>query len=165
MLGRWIDYIIRQSQTMPTIYCSTLFIRQKVRYNVLVWVFPTGERESVGSKKHFCYIIKVTTELIWKILQPTQIADFNATGRNAPFIMITGVNGFIPGSEGRRRYFLAVFTETLRESKWVFVADRLWWQTCIPRAVVPPGGQMEAVLLVAVMGRGRGTPPAYGPRG
>lgn len=64
MLGRWIDYIIRQSQTMPTIYCSTLFIHQKVRYNVLVWVFRKGESESVGSKKHFCYIIKVTTELI-----------------------------------------------------------------------------------------------------
>lgn len=41
MLSRWIDYIIRQPQTMPTIYRSTLFTRQKVRYNVLVRVFHT----------------------------------------------------------------------------------------------------------------------------
>lgn len=67
--------------------------------------FHTDESKSVGSNKHFCYTIQVTTELIRKVLKQTQIADFNATGRSAPFKMIMGVNGFIPGSEGRRYFW------------------------------------------------------------
>lgn len=67
MLGRWIDYIIRQSQTMPTIYAQPCLPVRKL--DTMYWFgFSVRVRESqlevrnISVKSKFCY--KVTTELI-----------------------------------------------------------------------------------------------------
>lgn len=149
---------------MSAIYCSTLFLRQEVRDHVLVWVFHMDESKSVGSNKHFCYTIKVTTELIWKVLKQTQIADFKATGRSAPFNMIMGANGFLPGSEGRRYFWrrLQKLSENpngyllLTDSdykhvsleQWCLPGDR-WKQFCLSQLWGEVGGRYQHMVLEA----------------
>lgn len=92
LVGGWIDHITRQQQIMSIIYCSNLFVHLKVIYNILVWLLRIDE--STVENKDFCYVLKITKELILKVPEQTQIAGVSATGHSITFKMIIAGNDF-----------------------------------------------------------------------
>lgn len=91
LVGGWIDHITRQQQIMSIIYCSNLFVHLKVIYNMLVWLLCI-DASTVENNKDFCYVLKITKELILKVPEQKQIAGVSATGHSIAFKMIIAGN-------------------------------------------------------------------------
>lgn len=60
----------------------------------MVWLLCIYE-STVENNKDFCYVLKITKELILKVPEQTQIAGVSATDHNITFRMIIAGNDFL----------------------------------------------------------------------